>query len=92
MVTPEEQAKKLIRQTSPVYPEQARKAGFTGLVQVNVVIGEDGRVAATRSVHAMGLGLEEAAIAAVAKWVYEPTFRDGKAIAVATTVNVRFGN
>lgn len=87
----DDQAKKLVSQTPPVYPEQARKAGFTGVVRLAVVIGEDGAVRDLRVTSSPGFGLETAAMQAVRTWRYQPTVIEGKPVAVLTTVKVAFG-
>jgi TonB family protein len=85
------QARKLIRQTPPEYPPAAQRVGYTGVVQLFVIIGKDGKVQDARVQRAIGLGLDDAAVAAVKQWVYEPTLLTGQPISVGTTVNVAFG-
>jgi TonB family protein len=87
----EVQEKNLIQQTPPEYPAAARNAGYTGVVQLGVTIGKDGKVQDVRVLHAIGLGLDEAAVGAVKQWVYRPTLLNGEPVAVQTTVNVAFG-
>jgi TonB family protein len=97
------QQAKLVRQPPPVYPQLAREAGITGVVQLNVWIAKDGTVkqvslvAEHLSKKAFGFGdasgqplLGPAAITAVRRWKYQPTLLNGDPVEVATTVNVNF--
>jgi TonB family protein len=85
------QQAKLVEQTHPVYPPAAKQAGVTGLVRLSVVIGKDGRVDPNIRVEkSAGLLLDEAALDAVKRWVYQPTLLNGNPVEVATTVEVNF--
>ena len=55
------------------------------------MIGKDGKVQNMRVLHAVGLGLDEAAVVAVKQWAYRPTLLNGEPVMVETTVNVAFG-
>ncbi len=78
-----------IHDVPPVYPPAAREAGVQGLVVLEATIdptGEVGNIEVLRSVPE----LEEAAIAAVEQWRYEPTLVDGAPVSVLMTVTVNF--
>jgi TonB family protein len=78
-----------IHDVPPVYPPAAREAGVQGLVILEATIdptGEVGNVEVLRSVPE----LEEAAIAAVEQWRYEPTLVDGAPVSVLMTVTINF--
>ena len=80
---------KLIKVVDPVYPEEARRQGLEGTVIVSVKTDEDGKVIAAMVLRSVP-GLDEAAIAAVKQWVYEPLVLEGKAVKALFTVTVRF--
>jgi periplasmic protein TonB len=63
----------VLGQVTPTYPPEARRRGLEGLVVVRIVVGRDGLVepAQTRVVRSVP-GLDEAAIAAVARWRFSP--------------------
>jgi TonB family protein len=65
----------------PEYPAEAYAQGIRGIVIVEVLIGEDGRVENVRAVRSIP-GLDEAAIAAVRLWEYEPSKVSGKPVKV----------
>ena len=56
---------------APVYPEIARVARVEGIVVVDCTIDGDGRVIDARVLRGHPL-LDEAALAAVRRWVYMP--------------------
>jgi TonB family protein len=66
-----ESARKIVRQTAPVYPETARKIGLGGTVKVVAVIAADGDVKSVEPVGGSPL-LIKAAEDAVAKWKFAP--------------------
>jgi TonB family protein len=66
-----ETARRVVRQTPPVYPEMARKIGLGGTVKVVAVIAADGDVKSVEPVGGSPL-LIKAAEDAVAKWKFAP--------------------
>lgn len=62
------------------YPEAARAAGLEARVLVELVVGTDGRVQDAKVVEPAGQGFDEAALAAVRQFVFEPATKDGKPI------------
>jgi len=73
----------------PEYPEEARKAGLEGLVEVRIAIAESGAVSAIDVVRG-----EEPFVAAVMArvphWRFRPARLDGEAVAVHRLVRVPF--
>jgi len=80
----------LIYKVEPEYSEEARKAKFQGTVVLYVVVDEKGMPRDLKVVRALGLGLDEKAIEAVKKWRFRPGYLNGKAVAVAATIEVNF--
>ena len=66
-----ETARRIVRQTAPVYPEMARKIGLGGTVKVIAVVAADGDVKSVEPVGGSPL-LLKAAEDAVAKWKFAP--------------------
>lgn len=77
------------KDVAPVMPEAARQAGIFGVVILEVTIDAQGRVSNTRVLRSIPL-LDQAAVDAVRRWEFEPTFIDGQPRAVIMTVPVPF--
>ena len=74
----------------PKYPDQARRAGIEGTVQLEILIDEHGRVRKVKVLKSPGHGLERAAIAAVSKSKFHPGVINGKAVPVKIKIPYRF--
>ena len=74
----------------PKYPEQARKAGIEGVVQLETLIDEDGRVRKIKVLKSPGHGLEKAAILALSKSRFHPGVVNGKPVPVKIKIPYRF--
>jgi TonB family protein len=75
----------------PKYTAEALAAGIEGDVGLEIVVSETGAFVSARVTRRLGYGLDEAALAAVARWRFEP-YRDvdGRAAAVRMPWPVRF--
>lgn len=73
----------------PEYPPEAQAQGVRGIVILEIVIDTEGNVVAADVVRSIP-GLDQAAVAAVRQWEYEPTRVDGKAVSVRLTVPITF--
>jgi TonB family protein len=80
---------KRTRFVAPEYPQEAQAHGVRGIVILTLVIDTAGRVADVELVRGI-TGLDEAAIAAVRRWEYEPLRVDGKPVSVRLTVPISF--
>jgi protein TonB len=78
-----------IASVDPVYPEIARAARKEGVVILEVVIASDGRVDAVRVLRGVPM-LDQAAVAAVQQWRFEPARLNGQVVPVVMTVTVNF--
>ena len=75
----------------PVYPEEALSAGLEGLVVLEAIVDEQGRVGHDiKVVRRLGHGFDEAAVAAVRQWRFRPATRDGKPIKVRRIFPILF--
>jgi protein TonB len=74
---------------APVYPAIARANKVQGLVILEAVIGENGRVRNVRVLRSIPL-LDAAAVEAVRQWVFSPTLLNGEPVPVVMTVTVAF--
>ena len=80
----------LIHKEEPEYSEEARKAKWQGTVTVYIDIDAAGNVTDAHLIRALGLGLDEKAIAVVKKWKFKPAQKDGKPVATQAAVDVTF--
>ena len=78
-----------IRDVPPVYPPAARTAGVQGVVILEATIGATGEVGDIEVLRSVP-ELDEAAIAAVEQWRYEPTLVDGVPVRVLMPVAISF--
>jgi TonB family protein len=80
----------LLTKVEPEYSEEARKAKHQGTVVLYVEVDAAGRPHNIKVVRSLGLGLDEKAMEAVAKWKFKPGLKDGRPVTVAATVEVTF--
>jgi TonB family protein len=80
----------LLSRVEPEYSEEARKAKWQGTVILQIVVDEHGNPGQIRLVRALGLGLDEKAMEAVARWRFRPGRKDGKVVPVIATIEVSF--
>ena len=72
------------------YPLEARVAGLEGTVYLAGTVTTDGSVRDLHLVQPLGLGLEEAAIAAARQWKFEPARINDVPTISSTTIRVSF--
>jgi len=81
---------KLVKMVKPIYPEDAREQGITGVVRLDITIDEAGKVVDAVVAESPHESLAKAATDAVLQWEYEPPTKDGKPVSVKATVTVKF--
>ncbi len=80
---------KLVRRVEPTYPPLAMQTRMQGTVIVDAVIDEHGDVTEVKVVSGPPL-LIQAALDAVRRWKYEPTYLNEQPVAVQLNVTVAF--
>jgi TonB family protein len=86
----ERSAKGLIaKNVQPQYPQDARLAHIQGVVELRVIVGEDGRVHALHIIKGHPM-LATAAYNAVRQWEFKPYVENGKTLPVDTKETVTF--
>jgi TonB family protein len=78
-----------IKDVRPLYPPEAIEARIQGVVILEIVVGEDGKVADARVLRSIPL-LDQAAVDAVRQWEFELTALNGRPVPVIMTVTVSF--
>jgi TonB family protein len=71
------------------YPRKAREAGASGVVTVEVIVDEEGRVASAEAVGGHEL-LREAAVKAARQWRFTPTLLSGQPVKVSGRIIFAF--
>lgn len=74
----------------PEYTKQARKAKLQGLVGLALVVDTQGNPTEVRIVRSLGMGLDEKAVEAVGKWLFNPAMNDGHPVKYSATIDVSF--
>jgi protein TonB len=81
----------VIRNTPPIYPETARRAGWEGRVTVRVEVSADGLPISVALQKSSGYGvLDQAALRAVKGWRFQPRTIGGVTMAGTVDVPVNF--
>ena len=81
---------KLIKEVKPVYPEEARKQGISGVVLLSVRSNEQGNIVGVKIVKSPHELLSKASVEAVKQWKYEPMLIKGKPMPIIFTVTMTF--
>lgn len=74
----------------PEFSEEARKAKFSGNVEVYLWVDTNGRPSHIRVVRGVGMGLDEKAVEAVRQYKFKPAMKDGKPVMVDLYIDVNF--
>ena len=81
----------LLNGSAPSYPMSSRRKREQGMVVLRLVISADGRVTDISVSRSSGFdALDEAAVAAVRKWRWSPTVRDGRPVPITGLVQIPF--
>jgi protein TonB len=83
------EAPRIVTRVQPVYPSIAQASRVGGIVVIEALIGENGRVRDATVLRGHQL-LKDAALDAVRQWVFTPTRLNGEPVAVLMTVTVVF--
>jgi protein TonB len=80
----------LVTQVEPEFSEEARKAKFSGNVEVYLIVDENGNPTHVRVVRDVGMGLGEKAVEAVRQYKFKPALQNGKPVKVDMYIEVNF--
>jgi len=83
------QMAKLVKQVIPVYPPMARSMRVSGVVHLIGIIAKDGTIRNLQLVSGHPM-LSQAALQAVAQWIYKPTLLSGEPVEVICPIDVNF--
>ena len=80
----------LMKRVNPAYPDSARRAHVQGTVYIYAVIGSDGSLHNLRIVSGVSPDLNEASLAAVQQWRYEPSTCQNTPVELESVIQVNF--
>ena len=83
---------RLVREVKPNYTPDAMRAQVEGMVELEILVLEDGSVGRVNIVRSLDarFGLDQEAINAVRRWRFDPGRRLGKAVATRVGVELSF--
>lgn len=84
-----EELPEAVTRVPPQYPDIARQSGIEGTVQLQALVGKDGKVKDIKVVKSIPV-LDDAAVQAVKQWVFKPALTNNKPVSVWVAVPVRF--
>jgi TonB family protein len=80
----------ILSRPHPLYTEQARKSGITGMVRLRMLLSFDGRVRHILVLKGLGGGLTEMAINAARGIKFTPAIKDGRPVSQFITIEYNF--
>jgi protein TonB len=84
-----DQPPRVLRQTKPVYPQEAFVKKIEGVVELEVLIDSTGRVSIRRIIHSVPV-LDAAAMQTVRQWLFSPAVKNGRPVATVALIPVSF--
>ncbi len=81
-----------VRTVAPVYPEELRREGTSGVVTVSILIDEKGNVQEPKVVKTTHEAFSGPALEALAKWKFKPAKKAGEAVAMRVSIPIQFTN
>jgi periplasmic protein TonB len=84
-----DQPPRLLKQTRPVYPQEAFIKKIEGIVTLEIQIGIDGKVGRARALRSIPQ-LDAAAIQCVRQWIFSPAIKGGRPVPTIANAPVSF--
>jgi periplasmic protein TonB len=81
-----------VRTVPPVFPEDLRRDGVSGVVTVSILIDEKGNVQEPKVVKTSHEAFSQPAMDALAKWKFKPAKQAGEAVAMRVSIPIQFTN
>jgi TonB family protein len=81
---------RLLKEVKPDYPDDARRRGVEGEVEMEIVVRRDGSVGDVRILKGLASALNDRAVQAVRQWRFSPARRQGTPVDVIVEVSVEF--
>lgn len=84
------QMPRVITEIKPTYPKLAKEKEIEGIVALEILIDEQGRVRQANIISGPGFGLENAALQAIYQFRFSPAKVEGSSVAVKIRYNLKF--
>jgi protein TonB len=84
-----DQPPRVLKQTKPIYPQEAFVKKIEGVVELEVIIDASGRVSVRRIIHSVPV-LDGAAMQTVRQWLFSPAIKNGRPVATVALIPVSF--
>jgi periplasmic protein TonB len=81
-----------VRTVPPVFPDEMRRAGTSGVVTVSILIDEKGNVQEPKVVKTSHEAFSQPAMDALSKWKFKPAKQAGEAVAMRVNIPIQFNN
>ena len=72
------------------YPKEAKKLGVQGVVYVQFIVDEKGKVKKPKIIKPLGAGCDEEAVRALGKLEFNPGYVQGKTVKARFTLPIKF--
>lgn len=84
------QAPRVIKEAFAQYPKSAKNAGIEGVVEMQLVIDETGKVESAEILRGPGYGLNEAALGVIKDFIFSPAKQNGETVSAKIIYRYRF--
>jgi TonB family protein len=81
---------KLVSSVEPNYNSVAKDKKYSGTVLINLWVGSDGKISRLSVRRPLGLGMDEDAMTAVARYVFTPAMENGKPVTFELNIETAF--
>jgi periplasmic protein TonB len=81
-----------VRTVPPVFPDDMRRDGVSGVVTVSILIDEKGNVQEPKVVKTTHEAFSQPAMDALSKWKFKPAKQAGEAVAMRVSIPIQFTN
>jgi TonB family protein len=90
LTTPGVTPPKLLHAKAPKFSDAAKSLKYDGSTLINCHVGANGTVVDPSFVRALGMGLDENALAVVSQYIFSPATKDGIPVPFEINVDVKF--
>ena len=90
-IAPYEKGPQIVKVVEPIYPDAARRANIVGTVDVDIVVDELGKVKQVEVSHSDYEILNEPALEAAKKFVFNPAYRNRIPVMARFSYSFHFG-